>query len=545
MSKLTRAQPVEPQAPAARHVHSPSCSASPSSPPPWSLGDTMPAGFRQRAHDGNAGTDVVVRSADRIGSGRRSRRRGVIDASDRRGCRPRRRCGAGGARTSRASPRSSASTAKPIGGDGPPTRGRQLDRRPGAQPVPARRGARARARCRRRGRDRPRPRAARRPARRRPHDRAHADRSPSTIVGIATFGDADSLGPTTLRRRSPRNGRARCSPAAPTADRPSILRAAGGDGDRAGTSCAPAMARDAAARDVEALTGGELTAEQQADIDGDFLGLFETFLLVFAGDRPGRRDVQHPQHVLDPRRPAHPRVGAAAGARRVAPPGRRRSSAPRRSSSASSHRGSGFAAGIGLAAGLLALIEQFRPRPCRTPGSSIGTSTIVAAVVVGVGVTLLASLAPAIKASRGRAARRAARRRRRPLGVVEVARRRRHRSLIGAGVAVAIVGATSSPTARWPAPGSARWRRSSVPSCSARSSPARRRRCSASPPAGAPRHRRPARPAQRDAQPAPHRGQRLGADGRHRRRRAVHHVRRLDQGVDRRHRRRRRSPATS
>ena len=37
--------------------------------------------------------------------------------------------------------------------------------------------------------------------------------------------------------------------------------------------------------------------------------------------RAARRDVQHLQHVLDRRRPAHPRVRAAAGARRVASPG--------------------------------------------------------------------------------------------------------------------------------------------------------------------------------------------------------------------------------
>ena len=43
------------------------------------------------------------------------------------------------------------------------------------------------------------------------------------------------------------------------------------------------------------------------------------------------------------------------------------------------------------------------------------------------------------------------------------------------------------------------------------------------------RHVRHARPAQRDAQPAAHRRHRLGADDRHRRRRAVHHVRGLDQ----------------
>ena len=34
---------------------------------------------------------------------------------------------------------------------------------------------------------------------------------------------------------------------------------------------------------VEAITGAELTAEKEDDIESDFLGFFETFLLVFAG----------------------------------------------------------------------------------------------------------------------------------------------------------------------------------------------------------------------------------------------------------------------
>ena len=34
---------------------------------------------------------------------------------------------------------------------------------------------------------------------------------------------------------------------------------------------------------VESLTGAELTAEMEDDIQDDFLGFFETFLLVFAG----------------------------------------------------------------------------------------------------------------------------------------------------------------------------------------------------------------------------------------------------------------------
>ena len=34
---------------------------------------------------------------------------------------------------------------------------------------------------------------------------------------------------------------------------------------------------------VEAITGAELTAEQQDDVESDFLGFFQTILLAFAG----------------------------------------------------------------------------------------------------------------------------------------------------------------------------------------------------------------------------------------------------------------------
>ena len=60
-----------------------------------------------------------------------------------------------------------------------------------------------------------------------------------------------------------------------------------------------------------------------------------------------------------------------------------------------------------------------------------------------------------------------------------------------------------------------------------------------------PRPDRPPRPPQRDARPAPHRRQRLGTDGRHRRGRAVHHVRCVDQGDRSRTRSTRTSAATS
>ena len=93
-----------------------------------------------------------------------------------------------------------------------------------------------------------------------------------------------------------------------------------------------------------------------------FLGFFEAFLLVFAGHRAARRDVQHLQHVLDHHRPAHARVRPAARDRRL----------PRRRCSASIALES---LAIGLVASILGLLvgiaaRRGPPRRCSTRSAS-------------------------------------------------------------------------------------------------------------------------------------------------------------------------------
>ena len=194
-------------------------------------------------------------------------------------------------------------------------------------------------------------------------------------------------------------------------------------------------------------------------------------------DRPRRRRLQHPQHVLDPRGSADAGVGAAAGDR--AHPGARssRPSPWRRSSSASSPRASASASaraghrfrrahsgsGLDLPGGLVVGIDTM----------------VIAGLPSASSTTLLASVAPAISSSRvaplaalrdvavdrsapsdpgGR--RRRDPGRRRPRG--------RHCHVI----------APAAPSA---GPASARWPSSSARWCSGRSSPARRPACSAPP----------------------------------------------------------------
>ncbi|HET8930362.1 MAG TPA: FtsX-like permease family protein [Acidimicrobiales bacterium] len=100
---------------------------------------------------------------------------------------------------------------------------------------------------------------------------------PVTVVGIAAFGDADSLGSTTLVAFT-----------LPDAQR-LLLR------DPARVSGLLVAADSGVSQDelvrrldrvvpagTEAISGSALTAEQEADIQSDFLGFFTTALLVFA-----------------------------------------------------------------------------------------------------------------------------------------------------------------------------------------------------------------------------------------------------------------------
>ncbi len=74
---------------------------------------------------------------------------------------------------------------------------------------------------------------------------------------------------------------------------------------------------------VVARTGDAYVKKNKASLD-KILGFLQTFLLVFAGDRPVRRDLPDHQHLLDPGRPAQPRARAAARDGRLAQAGQPR-----------------------------------------------------------------------------------------------------------------------------------------------------------------------------------------------------------------------------
>src|SRR5690606_10318934 len=101
---------------------------------------------------------------------------------------------------------------------------------------------------------------------------------PVTVVGIARFGDADSQGPLTWAAFTTEQAR---DVLLPDGDALTAVAVRAADGvDEAELT---ERVRRTLPAGTEVLTGAELTAEQQDDVESDFLGFFESLLLVFAG----------------------------------------------------------------------------------------------------------------------------------------------------------------------------------------------------------------------------------------------------------------------
>ena len=363
------------------------------------LGDTMRAGFRDAFTDANAGIDVLVRSSDEIGSSD-SQVRDLIDDSivDEVAA-------ADGVRAAAPSIDGVATIlgadGERLGGDGPPTIGTNWIDDAELNPYRLAEG-RAPAAPNEGG-----------PEGTLPYevviDRNSADKgdlavgdtatvlTPEpvevTIVGIATFGDVDSLGPMTYTAFTLDAAR---SLLAHRPDGISSVLVAAEDG------VSPETLRDEIMQlmpaRIEALTQDELTAEQQQDIESDFLGMFEAILLAFAGIAlvVATFSIHNTFSILVAQRTRESALLRAIGASR------------RQVVTAVGVEALvigviataiGFGVGLGLAAGLEALMAS-ADLALPTAGLVIGTDTIIIAAAVGILTTLVASVAPAIKASR-------------------------------------------------------------------------------------------------------------------------------------------------
>ena len=346
------------------------------------------------------------------------------------------------------------------------------------------------------------------------------------VVGIATFGKLDSLGPTTYT--------AFTLPQASElfAQRPdtisSVLVAA--DAGVSRETLRDEIMQKVPAH-IEALTQEQLTAEQQQDIGDGFLDMFETILLAFAGIAlvVATFSIHNTFSILVAQRTRESALLRALGASRA--PGRRRrrprsvGHRRRRLGDRLRRRARTRRRPQGPDGWRRPCTAHRRPchqhrhdRDCRPRRRAHharrqrhpGDQGVPRRPAGGAARRRGGPLRQLQAAGRGRPADRRRRR-----------RGRRHRQLV--------VGRRCFPGRARRAGDARRVRRPRA----GRGPPRRRsaRRRSGDHPW---RHGTP-RPAQRDARPPAHRGERGGADGRHRSGGTVHHVRLVREGVDQRH----------
>jgi putative ABC transport system permease protein len=218
------------------------------------------------------------------------------------------------------------------------------------------------------------------------------DPVPVTVVGVMALGDHDSLGGVNFT--------------AFTTDQAAELFAGGaghvtsvlvvGDG-RPEEQLAEAI-RPVLPAGVESLTGDQLVAEQTHDVEADFVDFLETFMLVFAGIAllAATFSIYNTFSILVAQRSREHALLRAVGASRKQVLGTTVLEALLVGSVASL---AGVAGGFGLVSLLRTLMSG---SDFELPQGHVAIThpRVVVALVTGVVVTLLASLSPAVKASR-------------------------------------------------------------------------------------------------------------------------------------------------
>ena len=215
-----------------------------------------------------------------------------------------------------------------------------------------------------------------------------------TIVGVVTFGAADSPGAASyaafstnvaaqVLMRDPDTVSAIAVAAAPRVSQTELA------------GRLDAVLPD----DVESLTGAELTAEMERDQSlEEVLGFVETALPVFSGIAfvVAAFSISNTFGILVAQRTREAALLRALGATRGQV---LRSAVGEALVVGAVASVVGVVVGMGLAAGLLALLEaQGRPLPSSTV--TVSPTTVVVSLAVGVSVTVLAGLVPAVRASR-------------------------------------------------------------------------------------------------------------------------------------------------
>ena len=485
------------------------------------LGDTMRAGFDDLFTEVNAGTDAVVRSATKIG-GDQTETRGLIDTSLVEPIR-----NTDGVRAAIPSVQGFGQivgkNGNPIGGNGPPTIAASWTDDPKLNPWDVAEG------------DAPTAEGEVAIDKKVADDEdigigdtitvLTPDPTQVKVVGILTIGGEDSLGAVTFVSFTFDQAQALFMPSPDKASEIDVSADGGVSQQQLVENLQPVLPKG-----VEAITGDDLTKENNEDINNDFLGFFEAFLLVFAGVAllVATFSIYNTFSILIAQRTRESALLRAIGASR-----RQVLASIAFEALAIGFVASvlGLLAGIGLAVGLRALFDALG-FGVPTGAITVKTGTVIAAFLVGMGVTFLATVFPAIRASRVP-----------PLAALrDVAVEKTGVSRVRLALGVALHAHRRCARHR-----GGRGRRRHRPRRSRRGVHDRRRRRPRTHRGATGRVRprpadrplpqddRPPRARERDAEPAPYRRDRVGVDGGRRRRHVVHGVRGVGEGRDRRH----------
>jgi putative ABC transport system permease protein len=214
-----------------------------------------------------------------------------------------------------------------------------------------------------------------------------------TVVGLATFGSADNMAGTTFAGFTMDAAQELLLPQ-PGQVTQFVVAA----DDGVSQSALVDRLEPVLPNGSEAITGAALTAEQEDDIEGDFLGFFRTALVVFAGVAlvVASFSIYNTFSIVVAQRTRESALLRALGASRRQVLGSVVVEAFVVGVVASV---AGLFAGLGIARGLDALMGTFG---ADLPSSSfvLEPRTMVVSLVVGMVVTLLASVVPALRASR-------------------------------------------------------------------------------------------------------------------------------------------------
>jgi putative ABC transport system permease protein len=216
-----------------------------------------------------------------------------------------------------------------------------------------------------------------------------------TIVGIATFGTADGFGPSTFVAFTPDGAAAHL-----TKDPAKISRVLvkAQPGVSQATLAARVQAAVPASARAETITGAQLTKENIDDVTSGFLAALSAFLLIFAGIAllVGTFSIYNSFSILTAQRTREAALLRTLGARRRQIIGAVLAETVAVGVIASL---AGLAGGLGLA-GLLKGLFDRAGFALPAAGLSVSATSLVVAFVAGVATTVLAGLAPAVRASR-------------------------------------------------------------------------------------------------------------------------------------------------